>query len=170
MFCSVRGNEFSPQYDDLGSPTVQEGGSAQNAVVGAAVVITGQPEEARDREDQQRGRKRQPSRPGRRSRPEPAVRRIAEDLRRIERGEVRSERVVFPLKRRPGGVQDEGRESEENRQRLHPPEVPPHRVAERTPSDQGRCTRHGHHLPTQANESERCVPGLAARVYMRAIR
>ena len=49
----------------------------ERLVVGAAVVVAGQPEERRDRQDQQRRRERQPGRPRRGLRSEPAVRRRA---------------------------------------------------------------------------------------------
>ena len=32
MFCTMSGNEASPRYRFRGSPTVQAGGSAQNAL------------------------------------------------------------------------------------------------------------------------------------------
>src|SRR5262249_27508045 len=95
----------------------------ERLVVGAAVVVAREPEQRRDRENQQCRRERQPRRPGRRRWSEPAVRRRAEDLRRIERRQVRPERVVVALEGGPRRVDDERRESEEDNDRLDPPRV-----------------------------------------------
>ena len=70
----------------------------ERLVVGAAVVVAGKPEEAGNRQNQQRRRKWQPAGPARRLRAEPAMRRVAEDFRRVERREIRAVRVVS----RPG--------------------------------------------------------------------
>ena len=115
----------------------------ERLVVSPAVIVAGQPKTARRPEDQQRGRKRKPTRPPTRSRPEPTVGRVAEKLRRIERREVRSRAIVHALKRRPGRVDNEARQPEEREQRLHPPRVRPHGLAEPAPSQGGICVGHG---------------------------
>src|SRR5262249_638197 len=90
----------------------------------------GEAEPAGRPEDEQRGRKRQRARPPARLRPEPRVRPVTEEKRRVERREVRAELEVIALKRRPRCVNDEYGESEENRQRLDPPEVAPRGLPE----------------------------------------
>src|SRR6202049_2376046 len=87
---------------------------------------------------------RPPRRPRAGPRSEPTVGRGAEDLRRIERGEVRSVSVMLTLKRRPRRVDDEGRESQKHEQRLDPPDVAPHRFAKPRLGKPDRCTRYGH--------------------------
>src|SRR5579871_254175 len=86
----------------------------ERLVVSAPVVITGEPETARDPKDQERGRKRQETgKPGR-LRPEPSMRRVAPDFRRIKRRDIRTGRVVGILERGPRGVHQKGPEAEEN--------------------------------------------------------
>ena len=116
----------------------------ERLVVGAAVVVAGQPEKRRDRQDEQRRRKRQPRRPRRRLRSEPAVRRRAEELRRVERREVRSERVVVALERRPRRVDEERRQSQEHEQRLDPPGVAARGFAKPAHGQPDRCSQRGH--------------------------
>ena len=74
-------------------------------------------------------RKRQPHRPPARPWPEQAVRRLTEYLRRVERREIRSRVVELALKRRPGGVGDEGRQPQEHHERLNPPRIRPCRLS-----------------------------------------
>ena len=85
----------------------------ERLVVGAAVVITGEAEQAGKRQDEERRRERQrvpatspASVRTRRARGggSPAN----EELRRVERRQVRAERVVRVLERRPRRVHDEG--------------------------------------------------------------
>src|SRR5438552_3745009 len=70
-------------------------------VIGAAVVVAGKPEAARRPENKERGRPRQPRRPPVRFGAEPAAGRLAEQLRRVERRQVRPEVVVIPLEGGP---------------------------------------------------------------------
>src|SRR4029453_18633639 len=92
-------------------------------VVGAAVVVAGEPEEAGERQDEQRRRERQPSRPPPPLRAEPGVGGVAEQLRRVERRQVGAEGVVRVLERRPRGVDHERREDDERDERRGPPGV-----------------------------------------------
>ena len=101
-------------------------------VIGAAIVITGQPESARRPQDQKRRRKQQPGRPPGRLRSEPTVRRVAENLRRIKRRKVVAEIIMRSLKRRPRRINDKRRQSEKHQQRLSPPHIGAHRLAEWT--------------------------------------
>ena len=61
--------------------------------------------------------------PEARLRTEPGMRRVTEQLRGIERREVRSEAIVLGLKRRPGRIGDERAETQENHERLNPPGI-----------------------------------------------
>src|SRR5205085_2858794 len=65
-----------------------------------------------------------------RPRPEPGVLRVAEEFRRIEGGQVRAVPVVVALEGRPGGVDDERGQAQEDEQRLGPPGVPAGGLAE----------------------------------------
>src|SRR5262245_26169857 len=95
----------------------------ESLVIGSAVVIARQSKTTRRPKDQKRRRERQPYRPPAWSRPKPTVRRIAEDLRRVERRKIRSEIIVIPLKCRPRRVDNECRQSTKDRQRFGPPRV-----------------------------------------------
>ena len=107
----------------------------ERLVVGPAVVVAGEPEADRRPQNQERGRERYRARPPARSRPEQAVRRVAEDLGRVERREIRPEVVVLALERRPRGVHDERRERGEDAERLRQPSVRP--TGLRPPADRG---------------------------------
>src|SRR5207247_1721946 len=61
--------------------------------------------------------------PPTRLRAKPAVRRIAEQFRRVERRKIRSGVIVITLKRCPCRIDDECRQTTENHQRLNPPRV-----------------------------------------------
>ena len=96
----------------------------ERLVVGAAVVVAGHPE--REREDQDQHRRRvadERDRPGPPPRAEDRVRRIAEQLRRIQRREVVAVVVVLALQQRPRHVDDEGREHDEGGERHRPPQI-----------------------------------------------
>src|SRR6266571_1147637 len=95
----------------------------ERLVVGAAIVVAGQPEAGGGPKDQKRRRERQPPRPPLRLRPEPGVRRVAEDLRRVEGREIGSPGVMGPLESRPGGVDDEARQDDEGGEGRDPPSV-----------------------------------------------
>src|SRR5262249_29888144 len=96
--------------------------SPERLVVRAAVVIAGDPEAAGRPENQERRRERQRAGPPSRLWPEPGVRALTEEERRIERREVRAKFEVLALKRSPRRVHDECREPEKHRERLNPPE------------------------------------------------
>src|SRR5688572_20320646 len=102
----------------------------ERLVVGAAVVVAREAEPAWRPQDQQRGRERERCGPPRRLRPEPAVRSLTEEQRRVEGGEIRAVLVVVALERCPGRVYDEPAQHDEREQRLRPPRVAPHRPAE----------------------------------------
>src|SRR6266850_3291998 len=55
--------------------------------------------------------------------------RIAKQFRRIKRRDVIAEEIIFPLKRRPRGVDDESRQSDKNEQWVNPPNVRAHGLA-----------------------------------------
>ena len=74
--------------------------------------------------------------------PNHAVRRIAEDLRRIERREVRPVGVVRVLERGPRRVDDEAAEDDEDDEWLKPPCVAPHRFTKTTVKQRERCMSH----------------------------
>src|SRR5687767_3110246 len=84
-------------------------------VVSAAIVVTGEAKTAGCPENDESRRKRQPQRPPGRARSEPAVLRLAKNLRRIERRQVWPPVVVVTLKRCPGGVNNESRKHTKNR-------------------------------------------------------
>ena len=114
-----------------GSPTrARRRVSPERFVVRAAIVVAGQTETHRGPEDQQRRREWQPRGPPARLRSEQTVRRIPEQLGRVERREIRAEIVVRALERGPGRVNDERRETAEHHERLHPPGVAPRRCTE----------------------------------------
>src|ERR1041385_4693475 len=46
---------------------------------------------------------------------------------------------MIPLKRGPGGINDKGRQADEDQERLRPPDIGPHRLPELSRSDCGRC-------------------------------
>src|SRR5262249_31487480 len=102
--------------------------------VGAAVVVTREPEAARRPQDEQRRRVEQPGRPSRRYLAEPGVRGTAKQLRRVERRQIVRARkvVVLVLESRPGGVDHERRQPGEPQQRLNPPPVATRGFAERS--------------------------------------
>src|SRR5439155_11498612 len=81
----------------------------ERLVVCTAVVITGQPKSSGRPKNQQRRREKEPTRPPRGLRPKPAVRRIAENFRRIKWRDVIANEIILPLKRRPRGIDDECR-------------------------------------------------------------
>src|SRR5436190_21516478 len=79
-------------------------------VIGASVIITRQSKSRRCPQDQKRRGEQQPSRPPCRSRTEPAVRRIAEKFRRVERRYVIAKEIMRTLECRPGGINNESAE------------------------------------------------------------
>ena len=103
----------------------------ESFVIGAAIIITGEPKTARRPENEERRRKEEPGRPPKRFRAEPTVRRSAKNLRRIKRRKVGAEIIIFSLERRPGRINDERAQAEKNDQRLRPPHVGAHRLAKR---------------------------------------
>ena len=103
----------------------------ESFVVGAAVIITGEPKTARRPEDEEGRRKEEPGGPPKRFRAEPTVRRSAKNLRRIKRRKVGAEIIISSLERRPGRINDERAQAEKNNQRLRPPHVGAHRLAKR---------------------------------------
>src|SRR5262249_51017802 len=104
----------------------------ERLVVGAAIVVAGEPKQPRRPEDEQRRRERHPARPPRRFRPKQTVRRGAEEFRRVKRRDVGTERVVLALQSRPRGIDDERAQAEENEQRRRPPRITPHGLAKGT--------------------------------------
>ena len=115
----------------------------ERLVVGAAVVVAGDPEDPGKGQDQQSRREDQPARPPGRLRPEPRVRRAAEELRRVEGRKIRSVGIVVALECGPGRVDDEAGEDHEDDRRLHPPSVTAHALAETTPNHRKLGVRHG---------------------------
>ena len=113
-------------------------------VVCAAVVITGQPEEARDPKDEERRGKVQKARIPRRLGAEQGMRGTAEDFGRVKRRNVGSKRVVAVLPRRPCGVNQKRAQPQKYHRRRKPPRIPPRRLAEPAafPHDIRSC-----HLP-----------------------
>ena len=85
----------------------------------------------------------QQPRPPSRLRAEPRGSRITENLRRIERREIRPVHVVRVLERGPRGVDDESAEDRENDEWLKPPSVAPLRFTEAAVKERERC---GHRL------------------------
>ena len=56
--------------------------------------------------------------------------RIAKQFRRIKRRDVIAEEIIFSLKSRPRGIDDESRQSDKYEQRLDPPNIRAHRLPE----------------------------------------
>src|ERR1700730_10224526 len=79
------------------------------------------------------------------------MRRAAENLRRIKRRDVVSEKVMVSLKRRPRGINDEAQQPEKDEQRLRPPNVGAHRLTKRTPRDAYFCAVHLPSAPSIGN-------------------
>src|SRR5262245_56345213 len=73
--------------------------------------------------------------------------RVAQDLRRIERGQVRAVRVMLALKRGPGGIDNKRRQREEDEQRLPPPQVTPRRPPKPANARQTHRRRNHPQLP-----------------------
>src|SRR5262249_17955013 len=61
-----------------------------------------------------------------------------------ERREVRAVRVVIALECRPRRVDEEGRQSENNNDRLDPPRISPRGLPKPTNGQPDRCSRCGH--------------------------
>src|SRR5438270_12774296 len=74
------------------------------------------------------------------------MRRIAEQFRRIKGRNVIAEKIIASLKRGPRGINDETAEADEHEKRLKPPNIGPHRFAERAPRNRGR--RRSAHFPS----------------------
>src|SRR4051812_31222713 len=111
----------------------------ESLVIGAAIVVAGQPQSARRPENEQGRGKQKPDRPPGRLRAEPALRRIAKKLRRIKRREIRPEMIMVSLERRPRGINDKAAQPQKDQQRLRPPSVGPHRLAELARRDRRGC-------------------------------
>src|SRR3954453_8777939 len=84
----------------------------ERLVVGTAIVVASESEASRRPEYKQRRGEREPGGKPRGLTAKPGVRGIAENLRRIERRKIGAEAIVFALKCRPGGVNNEGGKSE----------------------------------------------------------
>src|SRR6516225_3961193 len=78
--------------------------SPQRLVVAAAIVVAGHTEPTGRPQNQKRWGKRQKRRPPGWNRSKPAMRRVAKQFRRIEGRNIRTKRIVVPLKSRPGCV------------------------------------------------------------------
>src|SRR5262245_29738378 len=78
-----------------------------------------------------------------RLRPKPRVRRIAEYLRRVERREIRTERIVRILERCPRGIHHECGEDDEDDEWLKPPRISPHRFTKATMQKRERVRHRG---------------------------
>src|SRR5580704_17111648 len=87
----------------------------ERLVIGAAIVITGEAESSGGPQDQHRGGKREERRP--------PARLFRHEQGRIEGREIWAVGVVGTLHRGPGGIYDEGRESQENQKWFDPPGV-----------------------------------------------
>jgi hypothetical protein len=92
-------------------------------VVGTPIIITGETKPPRGPEDEQGRREGEQGRPPARFGAEPTMRRVTEDLRGIEGRKIGPIGIMISLKGRPGGVDDESAETNENDQRLNPPRV-----------------------------------------------
>src|SRR5205823_14707731 len=75
------------------------------------------------------------------------MRRSAEQFRRIKWRDVTAEEIMSALKCRPGGVNNESRQSEKDDQRLQPPDIGAHCFAERIFS-RNRCRGRSIHWPS----------------------
>src|SRR5438105_13910107 len=110
MAMNVLHNERKGTFGKIGLAWLPDGarwGVRQEClIVSAAVIVTGEPESARRPENQQRGRKQEPPRPPRWTRPEPAVRGIPKKFRRIKRRDIIAGEIIVPLKSSPGGIND----------------------------------------------------------------
>lgn len=112
-------------------------------VISPPVIITGEPEQARRPQDQQGRGEGQPARPPTRFRPEQAMRRSTEYLRRIQGRQVRTVVIILPLKRRPGGVDHKGREADKSHNGTYPPSVAAGGLAEAGDGVGYVCFGHG---------------------------
>src|SRR5438093_6552648 len=99
-------------------------------VICAAVVVTGDTKSRGRPQNQQSRRENEPAGPPARFRSKPTVWRIAENFGRIKRRDVIINEVIFSMKRSPSGIDNENRQSNKNQERLSPPHVSPHRLAE----------------------------------------
>src|SRR5215510_2850935 len=81
----------------------------ERLVICSAVVIARQPKTTRTPKYQECRRERQPQRKPARLRPEPGVRRIAEDFRRVKRRKIWPPIIVVSLKCRPCRIDNECR-------------------------------------------------------------
>src|SRR4029078_5634031 len=95
----------------------------ERLVVGAAVVIAGEPEAARRPQNEERGRKGQRTGPPRRLRYETRLAAVSKQQRRVEGGEIRAEFEMIALEGGPRRVHDERRKSQEHQERLKPPRI-----------------------------------------------
>ena len=133
----------------------------ERLVVGAAIVVAGQPEADRRPQDQERRREGHRIRPPARPRPQEAVRRVSEDLGRIERREIRPRVIVLALERRPRGVHDERREREEDAEGLRQPGVEPSSL--RPPADRSRKVNLFHPVSLRNERNDIVRPASADR-------
>src|SRR6202158_5889829 len=103
----------------------------ETLVIRSSVVVAGKPESGRKWQNQERRRKREKRRqPGRTGATDPGVRRIRKEKRRVEGREVVARREILVLKCGPGRVDQEAAEDEEDDERLDPPGVATHGLAE----------------------------------------
>ena len=114
----------------------------ERLVVSAAVVVAGEAKAAGGPQDQERRRERERARPPGRMLPEPRVRTVTVEQRRVERREVRAGFVVRPLKGGPRRVDDKGRQSEERSKGLRPPQIAAARLPEAAFYQGPRGVRH----------------------------
>src|SRR5205814_10040797 len=87
-------------------------------VVGAPIIIAGEPKPARRPQNQERGREQKPARPPARFWPKPAMGRTAKDFRRIKWGDVVTKKIMGSLECRPGRINNERAKSQKHQQRL----------------------------------------------------
>src|SRR5439155_15949824 len=110
----------------------------ERLIVRAAVVVARQPKAAGENQDEKGRRVAQHRGPPAWLGAEPGVRRVAEELGRIEGREVGRVGVVFSLQSRPRRVDEEAGETAKHGERLYPPRIAPRRLAEAARADRRR--------------------------------
>src|SRR4051812_7809687 len=100
-------------------------------VVRSPIVVAGQTKAGGKRQDEERRGERNESREPRRPRAvNPGVRRVREQQGRVEWREIVAPGEVLVLERGPGRVNDEAGKNCEDDERLNPPRIAAHRLAE----------------------------------------